>query len=122
MSVPTAFDVGLLVATIVCIVANAVEVIAKLLRARFVQQNCAAVGIDRKWLPHLAAVEGAGVVGLIVGLAGAPPIGLLASLGLIGFFVVATAVHVQMRVLHNIAFPVLFLALAVASAFHFGGS
>ncbi|OLT39969.1 transmembrane invasion protein [Saccharomonospora sp. CUA-673] len=119
MSVPTAFDVSLLVATIGCVAVNGFEVVAKLLRAPFVVQNCAAVGIDRRWLPHLAAVEGAGVVGLVLGLAGVPLIGLAAAIGLVGFFVIAVAVHIRTRVLHNIAFPVVFLLLAAASVAHF---
>lgn len=114
-----ALESGLLVATIVCIVANAVEVAAKAVRARFVEQNCAAVGIDNRWIPHLALVEGAGVVGLLLGLAGVPFVGAAAAIGLVGFFVIAVAVHIRARVLHNIAAPVAFLLLAVAALAHF---
>jgi len=74
---------------------------------------------DGRRLRCLAIVVGAGVAGLVLGLAGVPVIGLAAALGLVGFFVVAVFVHVRARVLHNIAFPMAFLLLAVASVTHF---
>ncbi|WP_280501674.1 DoxX family protein [Nocardia farcinica] len=112
-------DLTLLIATIACVLANGFEVVAKAARARFVLDNCAAVGVDHAWLPYLAVIEGAGVVGLALGLAGVPLIGQAAALGLTGFFVVAVAVHIRTGVLHNIAFPLAFLLLAVAALAHF---
>lgn len=112
-------DVTLLIATIGCVVINLVEVVAKTLRARFVLDNCAEVGLDARWLPYLALVEGAGVVGLVLGFAGLPMIGTAAAAGLVGFFVIAVGVHIRARVLHNIAFPAAFLLLAVAALAHF---
>ncbi|MCP2252063.1 DoxX-like family protein [Prauserella aidingensis] len=114
-----ALDVILLAAAIGCAVANAVEVAAKVMRARFVLDNCTEVGLDTRWVPHLAVVEGAGVVGLLLGFAGVPLIGTAAAVGLVGFFVIAVAVHVRARVLHNIAFPAVFLLLAVGAVGHF---
>ena len=115
-----ALDVVLLVAAIGCAVVNAVEVAAKAMRAQFVLDNCTEVGLDTRWVPHLAVVEGAGVVGLLLGFAGVPLIGTAAAVGLAGFFVIAVAVHVRARVLHNIAFPAVFLLLAVGAVGHFG--
>lgn len=115
----TAIEVALLVATIGCVLANGFEVAAKAVGAQFVLSNCAEVGIDRKWIPYLAMIEGAGVAGLIVGLAGVRPLGLAAAMGLMAFFLVAVGVHLRTRVLHNLAFPLTFLALAVAAVTHF---
>lgn len=110
---------ALLVATVVCVLANAFEVGAKVVRARFITQNAAEVGVGGEWIPYLAVLEGAGVVGLVLGLLGVPFIGLAAAVGLVLFFVGAVAAHVRARVFHNIAFPAAFLCLAVASLGHF---
>ncbi|TDB95994.1 DoxX family protein [Actinomadura sp. 7K534] len=114
-----ALETGLLVATVGCVLANSFEVVAKAVRADFVIQNCTEVGVARKWIPHLAVLEGAGVAGLVLGLLGLPLLGLAAAAGLVLFFAGAVVVHVRARVLHNIAFPLLFLGLAVAAAAHF---
>lgn len=115
-------ETGLLVATFACIAINAFEVAAKVVRARFVVRNSAEVGVRQRWLPCLAILEGAGVAGLVAGLLGWPRLGLAAAIGLTLFFVGAVGAHVRAKVFHNIAFPLVFLALAVAAAGHFTGS
>jgi hypothetical protein len=117
-----AFEGGLFIATLVCIVANAFEVAAKAFQAQFVVQNSAEVGLERRWIPCLAVLEGSGVAGLVLGLLGWPLIGLAAAVGLVVFFVGAVFAHLRARVLHNIAFPVVFLCLAVAALGHFAWS
>lgn len=109
----------LLVVTIACVTANAGEVAAKVVGAPFVVRNATEVGVPASMIPVLALVEGAGTVGLVVGLLGAPTVGIAAALGLCAFFVVAVAAHLRAGVLHNIAFPVGFLALATLSAVYF---
>lgn len=115
-------ETGLLVATVGCVLANSFEVGAKAVRAEFVLRNCAEVGVARRWIPHLAVLEGAGVAGLVLGLLGLPLLGLTAAAGLVLFFVGAVIVHIRARVFHNIAFPLAFLGLAVAAAAHFARS
>lgn len=110
---------SLLVATFGCVAANVFEVVAKIAGARFVRRNSASVGVEAAWIPLLALLEGAGVAGVVLGLAGVPRLGLVAATGLVVFFVGAVALHVRARVLHNIAFPAVFLALALAAAGHF---
>lgn len=66
----------LVVATILCALANAIEVSAKVIKADFVMRNCAEVGLSARWIPYLAVVEGAGVIGLVLGLLGVHPVGL----------------------------------------------
>ncbi|WP_078314716.1 DoxX family protein [Mycobacterium sp. D16Q16] len=112
-------EVGLLVTTVLCIIANGLEVAAKAVKAQFVVQNCGEVGLAPRWIPYLAVVEGAGVVGLVIGLAGVRPIGLAAAMGLVAFFIGAVAAHIRSNVLHNIAFPAVFLALAAGSVAYF---
>ncbi|MEV0609490.1 DoxX family protein [Polymorphospora rubra] len=109
----------LVVATILCVLANAIEVTAKVIRADFVMRNCAEVGLPVRWIPYLAVVEGVGVIGLVLGFLGVRPFGLAAAVGLVLFFVGAILAHVRARVFHNIAFPAVFLVLAVAAVGHF---
>lgn len=110
---------GLLVATVGCVLANAFEVAAKTVRAQFVMQNTAEVGVAPRWVPYLAIIEGAGVAGLVIGLLGLPLIGLAAAVGLVLFFLGAVGVHVRAGVLYNIAFPMVFLGLAIAALGYF---
>lgn len=105
----------------VCVAANAFEVVAKLAGARFVRRNSEEVGVPWRWIPALAAVEGAGTAGLIAGLVWWPGLGLAAAIGLVLFFVGAVGAHVRARVLHNIAFPGTFLLLAIAACGYFAG-
>nr|WP_019545074.1 DoxX family protein [Streptomyces sulphureus] len=112
----------LLAATFACLLANACEVVAKAAGARFVTENAAEVGVDRKWIPGLAVLEGAGAAGLLLGLLGLPRLGAAAALGLVLFFAGAVAAHARARVFHNLAFPAAFLFLAVAALGHFLGA
>ncbi|GAB3645563.1 hypothetical protein GCM10028833_05660 [Glycomyces tarimensis] len=89
--------------------------IADLARARFVLDNAAEVGVPETWLPRLAALKGAGALGLLAGLLGPAPLGIAAAAGLTLFYIGAIAAHVRARVLHNIAFPGAYLVCAAAS-------
>jgi hypothetical protein len=109
----------LAVATAMCMAANVFIVVADLARARFVVANAAEVGLRPVAIPYLAALKGAGVVGLAVGMLGIPALGLAAAVGLVGFFVVAVAAHVRAGVFRTIGFPLLYLALAVGALAYF---
>lgn len=117
-----AIEIALLAATVGCVLANAAEVVAKVVGAQFVRQNSAEVGVAPKWIPYLAVIEGAGVAGLVAGLFGAQSLGLAAAAGLVLFFVGAVAAHIRARVFHNIAFPGGFLVLALAATAFFAWS
>ncbi|MDC3724403.1 DoxX family protein [Rhodococcus sp. Rp3] len=108
-----------LAGTVACVVANTFIVAADLGRARFVLANSAEVGLRPDTLPYLAVLKGAGVFGLMAGLAGIPLLGLAASVGLVLFYLCAVGAHVRASVFHNIAFPVFFLALALSAAVYF---
>jgi DoxX-like family len=101
--------------TIATIVANAGAAAAAVSRARFVLANAAELGVAETWLPLLGALKAAGAAGLLIGLVGVQPLGIAAAIGLVLFFIGALVTHVRARVLHNLAFPGVFLALAVAS-------
>lgn len=106
----------LLVATIVCIVANAAIAAADYVKADLVLKNSAEVGVPARALPYLATLKLAGAIGLVAGLAGLRWLGVAAGVGLLLFFVGAVVAHVRARVFHNLAFPGLYLLLAGASA------
>ncbi|MFE7139447.1 DoxX family protein [Streptomyces sp. NPDC057644] len=111
----------LLIATVACVVANLSVAVADYVRAPFVLANSAEVRVPPAALPYLATLKLAGAVGLVVGLFGAHRLGLAAGIGLTAFFVGAVLAHVRARVFHNIAFPGVFLLLAVASTGFFAG-
>lgn len=114
-----AASTALLAVTVACVVANVFIVAADLARARFVLANSAEVGLRPEALPYLAVLKGVGAVGLVVGLAGITPLGLAAAVGLVLFYLCAVGAHVRASVFHNIAFPVLFLALALSAVAYF---
>lgn len=90
-------------------------VVADLARAKFVLANSAEVGVPAGWLPGIATLKAAAVVGLALGLLGVRPIGIAAATGLVLFFICAVIAHVRAKVYYNIAFPGTYLALSAAS-------
>jgi DoxX-like family len=111
----TVFTVYVVIA-VLTILANAGVAAADLVQARFVLGNMAEVGVPRSWLVPLALLKAAGAAGLLIGLLSVRALGIAAAIGLVLFFAGALAVHVRARVFHNIAFPGIYFALAVASA------
>lgn len=105
--------------TAACVAANVFIVVADLSRAAFVLANSAEVGLRPTTLPHLAALKGAGAAGVILGFVGVTPLGLAAAIGLVLFYVGAIGAHIRKSVFHNIAFPIVYLALAVSSVVYF---
>lgn len=98
----------------VTIAANAWATAADVAKAQFVLKTSDEVGVPLSWLPYLAALKGAAAVGLLLGLLGIPMIETAAASGLVLFFVGALVAHVRARVFYNIAFPGLYLALALS--------
>ncbi|HEY9330944.1 MAG TPA: DoxX family protein [Streptomyces sp.] len=111
----------LIIATVVCVVANAFMAIADYARAPFVLANSAEVRLPPTALPYLATLKLAGAAGLLMGLLGVHRLGLAAGIGLTAFFIGAVLVHLRARVFHNIAFPGCYLLLAVAATSFFVG-
>jgi len=111
MSLVPAFAV-----TIACIAATAFVAVADYCKAGFVLKNSAEVHVPVRAIPYLATLKLAGAVGLAVGLVAMPWLGVAAGVGLTLFFVGAVIVHIKAGVLYNIAFPAVFLLLAMTSA------
>lgn len=107
---------ALFVTTIVCIAANALISVADYVKAGFVLKNSAEVHVPASVLPYLATLKLAGAVGLVLGLTVVPWLGVAAGIGLILFFIGAVVAHIRAHVFYNVAFPCLYLLLAVASA------
>lgn len=99
----------------ITVVMNIAIVIGDIVRAEPVVANSREVGVPDGWLPALAVLKGAGAVGLVVGVVGITPIGIVAALGLTLFYLSALAAHVRARVFHSIGFPTIFLAFALGS-------
>lgn len=95
--------------------ANIAIAVADLRGAAFVRENSTEVAVPSTWLPCLAALKGAGGASLLLWFVDVPLLPLLGAAGLVCFFTGAVAFHIRHRVFHNIAFPGLYLALAVAS-------
>jgi hypothetical protein len=106
---------GYTAVTLVTVLAVGGIAIADVLRARFVLANSAQVGVPQSWLPRLAALKAAGAIGLVLGLAGVPVLGIAAAAGLVLFFIGAIIAHLRARVYYNLAFPGGYLALSIAS-------
>ncbi|GHI01937.1 hypothetical protein AQI88_17350 [Streptomyces cellostaticus] len=108
-------ELAYVLVTCAAVLANAGIAAADFVKAPFVLANSGAVGVPAAWLPPLALLKAAGAAGLLLGLLGLRPLGIAAGIGLVLFYIGAMAVHVRARVLHNIAFPGLFLALAAGA-------
>ncbi|MGO9929679.1 MAG: DoxX family protein [Mycobacterium sp.] len=108
-------DAAYFVVTLITVTVTAAIAVADFIPAGFVLANSAEVGVPRSWLPALGAVKLAGAVGLVVGLLGAPALGIAAAVGLVLFFVGAVVTHLRARVLYNIAFPGAYLGLSAAT-------
>lgn len=104
----------LLVLTLTTAAINLWAAVADFSRARFVLGNASELDLPLTWLPGLGALKAAGAAGLLLGLAGVPLIGTAAAAGLVLFFAGAVGIHVWKRVFHNMAYPGVFLALAIA--------
>jgi DoxX-like family len=102
------------------IAANAWAAAADFAKLGFVVKNSDDLGVARSWLPWLGALKAAGAAGLLLGVFGVPAIGTAAATGLVLFFVGAIFTHVRAGVLYNVAFPALFLGLAVGSLLEMG--
>lgn len=66
-----------------------------------------------QWLPWLAACEIAGAAGILIGIAWAP-LGIIAALGLVLYFVGAIIAHMRVRDFKGMPTPVVPLLFSVA--------
>jgi uncharacterized membrane protein YphA (DoxX/SURF4 family) len=71
------------------------------------------VGVPKKYLPVLAALEIAGAAGIVIGL-WLEPLGVLAAACLVVYFIGALSGHLRVRDTKNLAMPLPPLVLAIA--------
>ncbi|MEV6331286.1 DoxX family protein [Streptomyces sp. NPDC051909] len=82
-------------------------------RAKFVVEPLAEYGVPRSTWNLLGAAKLAGAVGLLVGYA-IPVIGIAAAIGLVLYFAGAVITVLRARAYGHIAFPLMYMAPAVA--------
>ena len=71
------------------------------------------VGVPKRWLPPLAALEIAGAVGIVAGI-WIVPLGVAAAAGLVAYFLGAVVGHLRVRDTKNLVMPLAPLALSIA--------
>jgi hypothetical protein len=104
------------VVTVVAVVANGFAATADFLRAGFVLDTSAGVGVPESWLTNLGLLKAAGAAGLLLGLLGVPMIGPAAAAGLVLFFVGALVAHLRARDFSaSLGFPLAYLLVAAAA-------
>jgi len=105
------------IATVVVSVLLAVAALgsagSKLSKQPKVVEGLTTVGVPLSWFPRLAALEIAGAIGLLIGLAVAR-LGIAAAIGLVAYFVGAVIAHVRVKD-KNLAPPAVLGLLAVAA-------
>jgi protein-S-isoprenylcysteine O-methyltransferase Ste14 len=86
----------------------------KLARAKQVVANLSKVGVPEKAYPPLAACEFAGAIGLVAGIWW-PPLGIAAAIGVLLYFILAVARHVQKRDANGMTPAAVLLMLSAAA-------
>ena len=85
-----------------------------LARAKFVVEPLAAYGVPEPVWNVLGVLKLGGAVGLVVGF-WVPVVGTLAAIGLVLYFAGAVATVVRARAYGHVAFPLVYMAHAVAA-------
>ncbi|MGH3366745.1 MAG: DoxX family protein [Nocardioidaceae bacterium] len=112
-------SITLYVVTAVLAVMLVYSAIMKLSSRPRVVESYGRVGVPARRLPLLAMILLAGAAGLLVGWAWTP-IGLVAALGLVAYFVLALTAHARHRDLAHAATPLIVLVLAVTAGCLYG--
>ncbi|GAB4589151.1 DoxX family protein [Nocardia sp. IFM 10818] len=107
--------VAYVVVAAITVLINTAEAVANYAEHPVVLRNMDEVRVPRPLLPLLATIKAAGSIGIIAGLLWWPALGIAAAAGFTLFYVLAVARHIQTGVLHNIAFPIFFLATAAGT-------
>ncbi|ORB84336.1 hypothetical protein B1987_11615 [Mycobacterium kansasii] len=84
--------------TLSAVAANGFSGIAALLHFKPILPGMARAGVPESWLTFpIGTLKTAGALGLAVGLAGLPMVGVAAAVGLVLFFVCAIYTHILAR-------------------------
>jgi uncharacterized membrane protein YphA (DoxX/SURF4 family) len=101
------------VVTVLVAAANFFSAALDFVRYEQVAINMDRAGVPQSWMTPLGILKAVGGLGLLAGI-WSPPIGVAAAVGLVLFFIGAIITHVRGR-FYSFAYPVSFLALAVAA-------
>jgi hypothetical protein len=101
------------IVTILTIIANIFSAVLDFIRFDQVLINMRKANVPESWISVLGALKAAGAVGLVVGFF-IPLIGVLASIGLVLFFISAIITHLRVRD-YSFGLAAVFLLLAVSS-------
>ena len=103
-----------IIVTILTAAANTYAAIVDFRRPQWVLDTMTKWGGSHSWLFTLGALKAAGALGLLAGI-GLPPIGVVAAIGLVLFFICAIAVVIRARWSSHLPWPATYLLLAMAS-------
>jgi hypothetical protein len=106
--------IAYVIVTIAAAAFNGFAAYVDFVRAEWVLANMTRYGVPHSWLNSLGALKAAGAVGLVIGI-GVPLIGVLASLGLVVYFVGAIITVVRVQLYSDLRYPTPFLLVAMAS-------
>ncbi|MEV6426422.1 DoxX family protein [Nocardia sp. NPDC051463] len=106
--------IAYIVVTVLASVAAAGAAAIDVVRPQWLLDNMRNYGIPAQALGLLGGLKALGALGLLVGLL-IPPIGLVAAIGLVLYFLGAVVTIVRARWYSHIAYPLPWLALAAGS-------
>ena len=106
--------IAYVVVTLLTVAANSFAVVAEFIRADWILATMTRVGVPHNWLVPLGVVKAIGALGLLIGFV-VPVIGVAAAIGLVLFFVCAIPIHLRVRDLAHVPYPVAYLLLALGS-------
>ncbi len=88
---------------------------ATLTGASWVVDNLADYGVPKSWWPWLGTLKTVGAIGLLVGLV-VPPVGVVATAGLVLYFLAAVITVIRARHYTHVPFPLLYLLPVIVAA------
>ncbi|MFE9043425.1 DoxX family protein [Streptomyces sp. NPDC007818] len=103
------------VVTVLTAVLNGSAAVANLIGHDYPKSQADKMGIPHSWMPLLGTAMGAGALGLVAGFA-VPPLGVIAAVGLVLYFLGALWVHLRVGD-HQLGAWVVFFCLPVAALF-----
>ncbi|WP_067651726.1 DoxX family protein [Nocardia harenae] len=103
-----------IVTTLLAAALAALAALIDVVRADWVRGNMRRYGVPDRALPWLGGVKALGAAGLLAGFA-IPAVGAAAALGLVLYFLGATATVLLARAYRDIGYPLPYLAAAVAA-------
>jgi hypothetical protein len=102
------------VVVVATVVSNIAAAIADFLRVPWILGNMSKYRVPHSWIYPLGIAKAVGALGVLAGLA-VPAIGVAAAAGLVLYFIGAIVTVARARWYSHLAYPTLFLLLAIGS-------